>query len=163
MAVGCQGSGSHPLRVYCVGPALPVPRKLLQASLPPNNHISRPEVGVGPSRLDPSSPIGQNGSQAYLQPLLAKERGLGQRFPLLSTGILPLEGRWWVGCWVRNQLSCQALLGSVLFSFCIFLTRDIILSKQVSHYAFLTEAQWMNASVQIPRETQMHGWDKARK
>lgn len=46
----------------------------------------------------------------------------------------------------------------------LFLTRDIILSKQVSHHALLTEAWWlMNTSIQIPRETQMPGLDEARK
>lgn len=46
----------------------------------------------------------------------------------------------------------------------LFLTRDIILSKQVSHHALLTEAWWlMNTSIQIHRETQMPGLDEARK
>ena len=39
-----------------------------------------------------------------------------------------------------------------------------MLSKQVSHHALLTEAWWLiNTSIQIPRETQMPGWDEARK
>ena len=64
-----------------------------------------------------------------------------------------------------NQPSCQALLGFLFFlASVLFLTRDIILSKQVSHHALLTEAWWLiNTSIQIPRETQMPGWDEARK
>jgi hypothetical protein len=50
----------------------------------------------------------------------------------------------------RNQLSCQDLLEFLFFIFCIFSTRDIILSKQVSHHALPTEASWINASSKFP-------------
>lgn len=46
----------------------------------------------------------------------------------------------------------------VFLASALFLTRNIILSKPVSHRALLTEAWWIiSTSVQIPRETQMPG------
>ena len=46
----------------------------------------------------------------------------------------------------------------------LFLTGDVRLSKQVSHHALLTKTWWIiNTSIQIPGETQMPGWDKARR
>lgn len=85
--------------------------------------------------------------------------------PILSTAGILLEGRWWEWTFNWKPTQLPGLVGIFVFlASALFLTRDIILSKQVSHHALLTEAWWLiNTSIQIPRETQMPGWDEARK
>lgn len=146
---------------------LQVVGELPQPSLPTNNCIPRPKVGgQGPSHLNkvprrlPSSPIDQNW---VMCPDLTQDR-LRTQHPLSTAGVL-LKGRG--KGWMFGQKSTELpgpVETSVFFTFALFLTGDIVLSKQVSHYALPTETWWIiNTSIQIPGETQMPGWDKARR
>lgn len=135
-----------------------------------------PRLGEGATYLNPvtrrlsSSPIGQNWVMCPAQRWwLAKGREPGCRqTPQLSTQHPIPEhgggsaGRKMVGGSVQLETHQAARLCWKFWFFflasALFLTRNIILSKPVSHRALLTEAWWIiSTSVQIPRETQMPG------